>query len=168
MSLKRWNLAPLIAEMITNTMVLFLWKYLKYLQCKMYFFVEQKHLTEYILEYFLFAGWLFINNPSLALQCLFGPPVPSQWRLHGPGAWPGAAHCVATTWQRVDRPLKTRHVPRPETDHWSKALLIMLANTTGLLAIMWLLVWPIYDMLTYCIFDTQFGSCRGILADPFK
>ena len=34
------------------------------------------------------------KDPNLAFQCFFGPCVPAQYRLQGPGIWPGARDVI--------------------------------------------------------------------------
>ena len=41
----------------------------------------------------LWALWM--SNWTLASQVTFGPAVPSQYRLKGPGKWDGAAQAIA-------------------------------------------------------------------------
>eukprot|EP00914_Ancora_sagittata_P018394 GHVO01036389.1.p1 GENE.GHVO01036389.1~~GHVO01036389.1.p1 ORF type:complete len:133 (+),score=13.08 GHVO01036389.1:319-717(+) len=55
-------------------------------------------------------GRLLFTQPRLAMTVLFGPSVPYQYRLRGPGAWPGAADALMSVWQRTLFPLKTRPV----------------------------------------------------------
>ncbi|NWI25993.1 FMO5 monooxygenase, partial [Sula dactylatra] len=50
---------------------------------------------------------LFLTDPKLALEVLFGPCTPYQYRLRGPGKWPGAREAILTQQQRVVRPLQT-------------------------------------------------------------
>ncbi|XP_022103457.1 dimethylaniline monooxygenase [N-oxide-forming] 5-like isoform X1 [Acanthaster planci] len=52
---------------------------------------------------------LFFQDPELALRCMFGPHVPYQYRLVGPGRWAGAREAIKTVWERVLAPTKTRH-----------------------------------------------------------
>ncbi|KFW76863.1 Dimethylaniline monooxygenase [N-oxide-forming] 5, partial [Phalacrocorax carbo] len=44
---------------------------------------------------------LFLTDPKLALEVLFGPCTPYQYRLRGPGKWPGAREAILTQHQRV-------------------------------------------------------------------
>lgn len=37
---------------------------------------------------------LFLRDPYLAARCYFGPCLPSQYRLDGPGKWNGAKRCI--------------------------------------------------------------------------
>ncbi|NWW27191.1 FMO5 monooxygenase, partial [Falcunculus frontatus] len=46
---------------------------------------------------------LFLTDPKLALEVLFGPCTPYQYRLRGPGAWAGARQAILTQRQRVIR-----------------------------------------------------------------
>ncbi|NXV92770.1 FMO5 monooxygenase, partial [Calonectris borealis] len=61
---------------------------------------------------------LFLTDPKLALEVVFGPCTPYQYRLRGPGKWAGAREAILTQRQRVVRPLQTRagdHPPRSST-----------------------------------------------------
>ncbi|KAM4722856.1 flavin-containing monooxygenase 5-like [Rhinophrynus dorsalis] len=51
---------------------------------------------------------LFLTDPKLALQVLFGPCTPYQYRLMGPGKWSGARKAILTQWERIIKPTKTR------------------------------------------------------------
>ncbi|XP_029474473.1 dimethylaniline monooxygenase [N-oxide-forming] 2-like isoform X2 [Rhinatrema bivittatum] len=53
---------------------------------------------------------LFLADPKLALHVLFGPCLPSQYRLTGPGKWDGARRTILTTWDRIFKPTRTRVV----------------------------------------------------------
>lgn len=59
--------------------------------------------------------WLFLTDPRLAQQVLFGPCTPYQYRLTGPGRWAGARHAILTQWERVLQPFRTRLVQQPKT-----------------------------------------------------
>ena len=37
---------------------------------------------------------LFLRDPYLSARCYFGPCLPSQYRLGGPGKWNGAKRCI--------------------------------------------------------------------------
>lgn len=41
---------------------------------------------------------LFFRDPLLALKCYFGPCCAAQYRLMGPGAWPGAKQVIEDTY----------------------------------------------------------------------
>ena len=51
---------------------------------------------------------LFFTDPLLALRCYFGPCVPYQYRLMGPGKWSGAKEAINTVYDRIHAPLQTR------------------------------------------------------------
>ncbi|NWW61973.1 FMO5 monooxygenase, partial [Ifrita kowaldi] len=44
---------------------------------------------------------LFLTDPKLALEVVFGPCTPYQYRLRGPGAWAGAREAILTQQQRI-------------------------------------------------------------------
>ena len=45
--------------------------------------------------------WLFLLDPLLALMCIFGPCLPYQHRLYGPGRWEGARGAIQQSWCRM-------------------------------------------------------------------
>ncbi|KAM4641597.1 flavin-containing monooxygenase 5-like isoform 1-T3 [Discoglossus pictus] len=51
---------------------------------------------------------LFLKDPRLGCQVLFGPCTPYQYRLMGPGKWDGARNAILTQWSRIIKPTKTR------------------------------------------------------------
>ncbi|KAL4237753.1 Cyclopentanone 1 [Mactra antiquata] len=51
---------------------------------------------------------LLLTDPKLAMECLFGPCTPYQYRLQGPGKWKGARESILTQWERTYKPLQTR------------------------------------------------------------
>ncbi|XP_053376257.1 flavin-containing monooxygenase 5-like [Mercenaria mercenaria] len=55
---------------------------------------------------------MFFEDPMLALRCLFGPCVPAQYRLQGPGKWDGAKDAIENTMSRSLAPMKTRLLPK--------------------------------------------------------
>ncbi|XP_015491351.1 dimethylaniline monooxygenase [N-oxide-forming] 5-like isoform X4 [Parus major] len=56
---------------------------------------------------------LFLTDPKLAMEVAFGPCTPYQYRLRGPGAWPGARGAILTQQQRVVRALQPRASGHP-------------------------------------------------------
>lgn len=55
---------------------------------------------------------IFKEDPVFALRCLFGPCVPAQYRLQGPGKWEGAKETIVTSMHRSLAPMKTRLLPK--------------------------------------------------------
>ena len=53
------SLACLVEERVVNTMVLVLWKYLKYFQRKMHFVSEHHHLAEFTIPLCRMRGWVY-------------------------------------------------------------------------------------------------------------
>ncbi|XP_058516951.1 flavin-containing monooxygenase 3 [Ochotona princeps] len=74
--------------------------------------------------------WLFLTDPRLALEVFFGPCSPYQFRLVGPGKWPGARNAILTQWDRSLKPMKTRavgHLQKPSLfPHWLKLLTVCI------------------------------------------
>ena len=67
---------------------------------------------------------LFKTDPKLALQVVFGPCTPYQYRLMGPGKWQGARDAIMTTMDRVRYPLATRPLPSSPSKGELRRLLI--------------------------------------------
>nr|XP_020668821.1 dimethylaniline monooxygenase [N-oxide-forming] 5-like [Pogona vitticeps]XP_020668822.1 dimethylaniline monooxygenase [N-oxide-forming] 5-like [Pogona vitticeps]XP_020668823.1 dimethylaniline monooxygenase [N-oxide-forming] 5-like [Pogona vitticeps]XP_020668824.1 dimethylaniline monooxygenase [N-oxide-forming] 5-like [Pogona vitticeps] len=57
---------------------------------------------------------LLLTDPKLALQVIFGPCTPYQYRLQGPGQWDGARKAILTQHDRVLKPLATRQTDNSE------------------------------------------------------
>uniref|UniRef100_A0A8C3VVH6 Dimethylaniline monooxygenase [N-oxide-forming] 3 n=1 Tax=Catagonus wagneri TaxID=51154 RepID=A0A8C3VVH6_9CETA len=57
--------------------------------------------------------WLFLTDPKLALKVYFSPCSPYQFRLVGPGKWPGARNAILTQGDRMLKPITTRVVGSP-------------------------------------------------------
>lgn len=55
---------------------------------------------------------VFRQDPKLALRCLFGPCLPYQYRLQGPGKWDGAKEAIVKAMERSLAPMNTRILPR--------------------------------------------------------
>ena len=55
---------------------------------------------------------LFKSDPALAARCLFGPCIPAQYRLQGPGKWAGAKEAITNAMNRSLAPMKTRILPK--------------------------------------------------------
>ncbi|KAK7150605.1 hypothetical protein R3I93_011750 [Phoxinus phoxinus] len=70
---------------------------------------------------------LLLTDPRLALNIIFGPCTPYQFRLHGPGRWEGARQAILTQWDRVTEPLKTRCAPEPQSQRSSYSLLFSMS-----------------------------------------
>ena len=47
------------------------------------------------------------TDPVLFYHLLFGPCVPYNWRLTGPGAWKGARNAIVQVQERIDAALRT-------------------------------------------------------------
>ncbi|XP_076436626.1 flavin-containing monooxygenase 5-like [Babylonia areolata] len=56
-------------------------------------------------------GSLVRKDLALAWQVFTGPCTPYQYRLTGPGTWPGARSAIMTTMARVRSPLSSRPLP---------------------------------------------------------
>ncbi|KAK7133346.1 hypothetical protein R3I94_015274 [Phoxinus phoxinus] len=69
---------------------------------------------------------LLLTDPRLALNIIFGPCTPYQFRLHGPGQWEGARQVILTR-DRVTEPLKTRCAPEPQSQRSSYSLLFSVS-----------------------------------------
>ncbi|XP_048064526.1 flavin-containing monooxygenase 5-like isoform X3 [Megalobrama amblycephala] len=70
---------------------------------------------------------LLLTDPRLALNIIFGPCTPYQFRLHGPGQWEGARQAILTQWDRVTKPLKTRCALEPQSQRSSHSLIFSVS-----------------------------------------
>ncbi|KAL5017097.1 hypothetical protein ScPMuIL_006686 [Solemya velum] len=71
---------------------------------------------------------LFKEDPSLAVKCFFGPCVPSQYRLVGPGKWNGAKPTIVSAMDRLMNPMKTRILPKNRQISHNKSRQIMISG----------------------------------------
>ncbi|KAK3576474.1 hypothetical protein CHS0354_028524 [Potamilus streckersoni] len=55
---------------------------------------------------------LLFEDPVLAIRCMFGPCVPAQYRLMGPGKWNGAKAAIKGSVQRCLFPTRTNILPK--------------------------------------------------------
>ncbi|ROL55562.1 Dimethylaniline monooxygenase [N-oxide-forming] 5 [Anabarilius grahami] len=94
---------------------------------------------------------LLLTDPKLALNIIFGPCTPYQFRLHGPGQWEGARQAILTQWDRVTEPLKTRCAPEPQSQRSSHSLIFSVSVAALLSAL--------YYMR---------ASLHTLIADPFS
>ncbi|XP_062989542.1 dimethylaniline monooxygenase [N-oxide-forming] 2-like [Elgaria multicarinata webbii] len=74
---------------------------------------------------------LLVKDPKLALTVFFGPCSPFQFRLMGPGKWPGARNAILTQAERIIKPTKTRIVGNA-----SNHTLFSLLKILGLLVLL--------------------------------
>lgn len=51
---------------------------------------------------------LLMTDPVLAFRCIFGPCLPAQYRLFGPGTWQGARDIIMGFEENKLCPLRTR------------------------------------------------------------
>uniref|UniRef100_A0A7N4PJY8 Dimethylaniline monooxygenase [N-oxide-forming] 3 n=1 Tax=Sarcophilus harrisii TaxID=9305 RepID=A0A7N4PJY8_SARHA len=83
--------------------------------------------------------WLFLTDPKLAVEVYFGPCTPYQFRLTGPGKWPGARNAILTQWDRTLKPMQTRIVGYPQKPYplfeWLKLLAIPIILIAAFLAL---------------------------------
>ncbi|XP_078515357.1 dimethylaniline monooxygenase [N-oxide-forming] 2-like [Lissotriton helveticus] len=75
---------------------------------------------------------LFFTDPWLALELFFGSCTPFQYRLFGPGKWPGARHAILTQWDRIVSATKNRDV-KVQTEY---SLMLLVPVLLGLFAIL--------------------------------
>ncbi|XP_070602926.1 flavin-containing monooxygenase 5-like isoform X1 [Erythrolamprus reginae] len=77
----------------------------------------------------------FITDPKLALELLFGPCTPYQYRLQGPGRWEEARKAILTQHERILKPLRTR--PVTQSNNISVPLWFKLVGLLVLFAAIW-------------------------------
>ncbi|XP_037626548.1 flavin-containing monooxygenase 5-like [Sebastes umbrosus] len=75
---------------------------------------------------------LLLTDPRLALNVMFGPGTPYQYRLRGPGKWAGARQAILTQWERVFKPMQTRPCDDPKPKRSLMWPLILSAAAVGL------------------------------------
>lgn len=56
-----------------------------------------------------------MTDPKLAFKCFFGPCLPAQYRLVGPGSWQGARDVIMGVEESKVCPLRTRKTGQKET-----------------------------------------------------
>ncbi|KAI4563062.1 hypothetical protein MJT46_010671 [Ovis ammon polii x Ovis aries] len=83
--------------------------------------------------------WLFLTDPKLALEVYFGPCTPYQFRLVGPGKWPGARNAILTQWDRLLKPMTTRVVGSPLKPclfcNWFRPVLISVVSIAAFIVL---------------------------------
>ncbi|XP_068397333.1 flavin-containing monooxygenase 3 isoform X2 [Eschrichtius robustus] len=83
--------------------------------------------------------WLFLTDPKLALEVYFGPCSSYQFRLVGPGKWPGARNAILTQWDRILKPTTTRIVGSPLKPclfcSWFRPVLISVLSIAAFLVL---------------------------------
>ncbi|XP_038047313.1 flavin-containing monooxygenase 5-like [Patiria miniata] len=82
---------------------------------------------------------LFFTDPVLTLRCLFGPHVPYQYRLEGPGKNDGARKAINTVWERVLKPTKTRPIG-PKEDARQHVIILGFCISVLVVVTAWLLL----------------------------
>ncbi|XP_073449363.1 flavin-containing monooxygenase 5-like [Aquarana catesbeiana] len=82
---------------------------------------------------------LFLSDPKLAWETLFGPCTPYQYRLYGPGQWKGARKAILTQKDRVIKPTKTR-ITDTEMNHSSFNMLFKLLGLLVIFAAIYVLM----------------------------
>uniref|UniRef100_A0ACB8F2B0 Uncharacterized protein n=1 Tax=Sphaerodactylus townsendi TaxID=933632 RepID=A0ACB8F2B0_9SAUR len=78
---------------------------------------------------------LLLSDPKLAMKIFFGPCSSFQFRLVGPGKWPGARDAIMNQWERTLKPMRTRMVE--DTSTFIGSLLKALAVFAVLLGILY-------------------------------
>ncbi|XP_075748741.1 flavin-containing monooxygenase 5-like isoform X2 [Rhipicephalus microplus] len=63
-------------------------------------------------------GRLLLTDPVLAWACVFGPCLPYQYRLNGPGSWPRARQQILDFWENYRLGLETRKLPWLKPKPW--------------------------------------------------
>ncbi|XP_030583360.1 dimethylaniline monooxygenase [N-oxide-forming] 5-like [Archocentrus centrarchus] len=79
---------------------------------------------------------LFLSDPMLWAKVFFGPCTPFQYRLSGPGNWPGARQAILTQWERVAQPFRTREVPEKTSRFALCSLLLLIFAGTVIMAVL--------------------------------
>uniref|UniRef100_A0A4W3K2P6 Flavin-containing monooxygenase n=1 Tax=Callorhinchus milii TaxID=7868 RepID=A0A4W3K2P6_CALMI len=79
---------------------------------------------------------LLLSDPRLAYEIFFGPCTPYQYRVTGPGKWPGARDSILTQWDRIIKATKTRVLADSE-EQPSLTVLQLLAVFVVLAAVLY-------------------------------
>ncbi|KAJ8038917.1 Dimethylaniline monooxygenase [N-oxide-forming] 5 [Holothuria leucospilota] len=53
---------------------------------------------------------MLLSDPLFFFKNVFGPFLPYQYRIEGPGKWKGAKNAIETVWERIETPFWTRKV----------------------------------------------------------
>jgi dimethylaniline monooxygenase (N-oxide forming) len=69
---------------------------------------------------------LLLSDPVLAFRCFVGPCSPPQYRLTGPGIWPGAREAIMNADINLMHSTKTRAVKRDKQANSSLRLTVIL------------------------------------------
>ncbi|MEE6496139.1 hypothetical protein FKM82_002238 [Ascaphus truei] len=98
------------------------------------YFIE--YMDEVAVEIGIFPNMLhlLLTDPKLAWEVFFGPCTPYQYRLRGPGKWPGAREAILTQWDRILKPTRTRNVQMPPE---SGSTLLTLLGLCALVIAIW-------------------------------
>ncbi|XP_046577322.1 flavin-containing monooxygenase 5-like [Haliotis rubra] len=87
-------------------------------------------------------GRLFFTDPKLWYKMVFGPAVPPQWRLEGPGKWSGARDAIFSVHENTLYPMQTRKSGQNERDGlydgWISLLKKLCLCVLALLFLNWL------------------------------
>ncbi|XP_033747610.1 dimethylaniline monooxygenase [N-oxide-forming] 5-like [Pecten maximus] len=62
---------------------------------------------------------MVFEDPYLALNCVFGPCLPAQYRLEGPGKWNGAKSSILNAMNRYSASMRSKVMPK---NHSSSAM----------------------------------------------
>ncbi|EDO32019.1 predicted protein [Nematostella vectensis] len=84
---------------------------------------------------------LLVTDPTLAIQCFFGPCTPPQFRLEGPGAWPGAREAIMKASANCLYLTKSRVLEKKGRQKNKVSVLVKVALLVVLLAILWACLW---------------------------
>ena len=82
------------------------------------------------------SGSLLWKDSKLALTCFFGPCTPYQYRLDGPLPWKGARRAIMTQWERIEAPLRTRHVEK--SDDGNPLFKLIIVGVVLAILLMWI------------------------------
>lgn len=83
---------------------------------------------------------LLMTEPELAFKCYFGPCVPAQYRLVGPGSWQGARDVIMGVEESKVCPLRTRKTGLEETQLERKNSYLLWVLGLVVFMIMFLLI----------------------------
>ncbi|KAM5148390.1 flavin-containing monooxygenase 5-like [Mantella aurantiaca] len=82
---------------------------------------------------------LFLSDPKLAWEVVFGPTTSYQYRLFGPGHWKDARKAILTQKDRIIKPTKTRPTDN-EMNHCSFSMLFKFLGILVIFAAIYVLM----------------------------
>lgn len=90
-----------------------------------------------------------MTDPYLAARCYFGPCVPAQYRLMGPGKWDDAPKVIRAVFQNHQTGMKRRHVTQKPEVHNSQMRTFIFVKDLLLVIIFFMMMGFIYQFYLF-------------------